>query len=57
MPHTPYLAQDVSPSEPTLTDASRTVADMVESVTERGARLDDAAAVSLVSVGPPKICM
>lgn len=46
-----FPAQDVrSHSESTLNEAGRTVADMVEGVAERGLSLDDAAAVSLVSV-------
>lgn len=56
-PARPYqcLAQDIgSLSESTITEASSTVADMVDSVDEGGMTLDDAAAVSLVSVSAPK---
>lgn len=43
------MVQDAgSPSATTLNEVSRAVADMVESVAERGSTLDDAAAVSLV---------
>lgn len=49
-----FLAQDVgSLSESALAGASRTIADVVESVAEQGLTLGDAAAVSVVSVSAP----
>lgn len=46
-----YGVQDNEPpSEETLAEAGRAVADMAATVTEHGARLDDASAQSLVSV-------